>query len=171
MVWWYLACDVKVLILNILLRVAQATQKVKARSSEVRRFPGIGFSSCTAPTFSHVQGILSGGYESGFQNVLEWSSILEQFWVWVGRREKRRFRVVWSRGVWYARNRISLSEESSRSRRMSQVRVWVRYSECGNIHDKGNLNTRWNKVRDTRRTKTILGRNKWKEHGGLCHRS
>ena len=39
--------------------------------SGVWRFPGIGFSLCAAPTFSHVQGILDGGYESSFQNALE----------------------------------------------------------------------------------------------------
>ena len=33
--------------------------EVKAGSLEVRRFPGIGFSSCAAPTFSCVQGILN----------------------------------------------------------------------------------------------------------------
>ena len=46
--------------------------EVKAGSSEVQRFPGIGFSSCTAPTFSHVQGISNGGYELSFQNAPEW---------------------------------------------------------------------------------------------------
>ena len=40
--------------------------EVKARSLEVQRFPGIGFSSCAASTYSHVQGILNGGYESEF---------------------------------------------------------------------------------------------------------
>ena len=35
--------------------------EVKAGSSEVRRFAGIGFSSCAAPTFSRIQGILNGG--------------------------------------------------------------------------------------------------------------
>ena len=59
------------------------SSEVKARNSEVRRFPGIGFSSCAVPTFSHVQGILSGGYESGFQNALEWSGIPERFRVLV----------------------------------------------------------------------------------------
>ena len=39
--------------------------------SEVQRFPGNGFSSCTAPTFSCIQGILNGGYESSFHNALE----------------------------------------------------------------------------------------------------
>ena len=35
--------------------------EVKAGNSEVWRFPGIGFSSCAAPTFSRVQGISNGG--------------------------------------------------------------------------------------------------------------
>ena len=39
---------------------------------EGQRFPGIGFSSCAAPTFDHVQGILNGGYESSFWKVPEW---------------------------------------------------------------------------------------------------
>ena len=38
--------------------------EVKAGNLEVWRFPGIGFSSCAAPTFSRVQGILYGGHES-----------------------------------------------------------------------------------------------------------
>ena len=45
--------------------------EVKVGMSEVWRFPGIGFSSCAAPTFSCVQGISNGGYESSFQNVPE----------------------------------------------------------------------------------------------------
>ena len=39
---------------------------------EVGRFPGIGFSLCAVPTFNRVQGILNRGFESSFQNVLEW---------------------------------------------------------------------------------------------------
>ena len=46
--------------------------EVKAGMLEVRRFPGIGFSSCAAPTFSHVQGISTGGYKLGFRNAPEW---------------------------------------------------------------------------------------------------
>ena len=69
------------------------SSEVKAGSSEVRRFPGIGFSSCAVPTFSHVQGILNGGHESSFQNVPERSSVLERFQVQVRRGEKQRFRV------------------------------------------------------------------------------
>ena len=38
---------------------------------EVWRFPGIGFSLCTVPTFSHVQGILDGGHELSFWKVPE----------------------------------------------------------------------------------------------------
>ena len=37
------------------------SSEVKAGSSEVQRFPGIGFSSCAAPTFSRVQGISNRG--------------------------------------------------------------------------------------------------------------
>ena len=55
------------------------SSEVKAGNSEVQRFPGIGFSSCAAPTFSHVQGISSGGYKLGFWNGPEWSGILERF--------------------------------------------------------------------------------------------
>ena len=58
-----------------MLRVAQATRvlrKSRARSLEVQRFPGIGFSLCAAPTFSGFQGISNGGYKSSFQNVPEW---------------------------------------------------------------------------------------------------
>ena len=39
--------------------------------SEVWRFPGNGFSLCAVPTFSRVQGISNGGYESGFWNMPE----------------------------------------------------------------------------------------------------
>ena len=62
------------LVYCMMLQVAQATQvlqKSRARSSEMRRIPGIGFSSCAAPTFSHVQGISYGGYKLGFWNALE----------------------------------------------------------------------------------------------------
>ena len=38
-----------------------SSSEVKARNSEVRRVPGNGFSSCAAPTFSHVQGISNRG--------------------------------------------------------------------------------------------------------------
>ena len=37
----------------------------------MQRFPGIGFSSCAAPTFSRVQGISNGGYKSSFRNASE----------------------------------------------------------------------------------------------------
>ena len=57
--------------------------EVKARSVEVRRFPGIGFSSCAAPTFGCIQGISNGGHESSFWNVPEQSSVLERFRVQV----------------------------------------------------------------------------------------
>ena len=49
-----------------------SSSEVKVRSSEVWRFPGIGFSSCAASTFSCIQGILNGAYELSFQNALEW---------------------------------------------------------------------------------------------------
>ena len=45
--------------------------EVRARSSEVQRFPGIGFSSCAVPTFSHVQGISNGGHKLSFWDVPE----------------------------------------------------------------------------------------------------
>ena len=48
------------------------SSEVKAGMSEVQRFPGIGFSSCAAPTFSRVQGILNGGHESSFWNAPKW---------------------------------------------------------------------------------------------------
>ena len=48
------------------------SSEVKARSLEVWRFPGIGFSSCAAPTFSRIQGISNGGYELSFWNAPEW---------------------------------------------------------------------------------------------------
>ena len=44
----------------------------KYRSTEVWKVPGIGFSSCTAPTFNHVQGISNGGYKLSFRRVPEW---------------------------------------------------------------------------------------------------
>ena len=71
--------------------------EVKTGSLEVRRFPGIGFSLCAVPTFSHVQGISYRGYESSFWNAPERSSVPEQFRVWVRRGEKWRVRVhiVW----------------------------------------------------------------------------
>ena len=34
---------------------------------EVQRFPGIGFSLCTVPTFNRIQGILDRGYKLSFQ--------------------------------------------------------------------------------------------------------
>ena len=40
------------------------SSEIKVGNLEVWRFPGIGFSSCAAPTFSCVQGISSGGYKS-----------------------------------------------------------------------------------------------------------
>ena len=48
-----------------------SSSEVKAGSSEMWRFPGIGFSSCAVPTFSRLQGISNGGYESSFRNVPE----------------------------------------------------------------------------------------------------
>ena len=39
------------------------SSEIKAGSSEVWRFPGIGFSSCTAPTFGRVQGISNRGMD------------------------------------------------------------------------------------------------------------
>ena len=73
--------------------------------------------------------------------------------------------------MWNARDRISLSEELSRARQI-RVRFKFRFEfdiqNAENIHDMGNLNTQWNKVRDAQRTKTTLGRNKQKEHERLC---
>ena len=46
--------------------------EAKAGMLEVWRFPGIGFSLCAVPTFSHIQGISNGGYQSGFWNAPEW---------------------------------------------------------------------------------------------------
>ena len=51
--------------------------EIKARSSEVRRVPGNGFSSCAAPTFSRVQGISDGGRNgfpeyAGTESVQSW---------------------------------------------------------------------------------------------------
>ena len=78
----------------------QATRglwKSKARSLEVQRFPGIGFSSCAAPTFSHVQGISNGGYESGFWNALEWRKCTRSI---LSTSAKVRVMEVQSRRVW-----------------------------------------------------------------------
>ena len=36
-----------------------SSSEVKVGSLEMRRVPGIGFSSCAVPTCSHVQGILN----------------------------------------------------------------------------------------------------------------
>ena len=69
------------------------SSEIKVGNSEVQRFPGIGFSSCAAPTFSRVQGISYGGYKPSFQNAPERSSVLERFQVQVQRGEKQRFRV------------------------------------------------------------------------------
>ena len=55
--------------------------EIKVRNLEVWRFPGNGFSSCAAPTFSHVQGISYGGYESSFRNAPVRSSVPERFQV------------------------------------------------------------------------------------------
>ena len=58
--------------------------------------------------------------------------------------------------------------------RARQIRVRFKFrfefdiQNAENIHDMGNLNTQWNKVRDAQRTKTTLGRNKQKEHERLC---
>ena len=65
---------------------------IKAGNSEVRRVPGNGFSSCAAPTFSCVQGILNGG-RNRFPECTGTESVPERFRVRVRRREKRRFRV------------------------------------------------------------------------------
>ena len=50
----------------------QATRLRKVESTEVWRFPGIGFSLCAVPTFNCIQGISDGGYKLGFWKVLEW---------------------------------------------------------------------------------------------------
>ena len=49
-----------------------SSSEVNIGSSEVRRFPGIGFSLCAVPAFSRIQGILNGGYELSFWNTPEW---------------------------------------------------------------------------------------------------
>ena len=59
------------------------SSEVKARSVEVQRFPGIGFSSCAVPTFGCIQGISNGGHELSFWNMPEQSSVLERFRVQV----------------------------------------------------------------------------------------
>ena len=98
------------------------SSEVKARNSEVWRFPGIGFSLCAVPTFSCVQGNSNGGYELSFWNVPEQRSVPERFQVRVQRGVKRRFRVrIVQKGVECA-SRISLSEESSRTRQ-----IWVKF--------------------------------------------
>ena len=66
--------------------------EIKAGNSEVRRVPGNGFSSCTAPTFSRVQGISNGG-RNRFPECAGTESVPERFRVRVRRREKRRFGV------------------------------------------------------------------------------
>ena len=48
-----------------------SSSEVKGWKSEVRRFPGIGFSLCVVPTFSHVQGISNRGYKLSFWSPLE----------------------------------------------------------------------------------------------------
>ena len=45
----------------------------------MQRFPEIGFSSCTAPTFNHMQVISNGGHKLGFQNALEWRKFTRMF--------------------------------------------------------------------------------------------
>ena len=84
--------------------------EIKARSSEVRRVPGNGFSSCAAPTFSRIQGISNGGRNGDmYQNDSEYKSEDE-------RNGGSEF--VWFGGAQNARNRVILVEESSRTRRI-----------------------------------------------------
>ena len=123
-----------------LLQVAQATQvlwKSKARSLEVWRFPGIGFSLCAVPTFSHIQGISNGGYKLSFQNAPEWRKCTGTI---PTMSVKARETEVQSRRVWrYV--------ECAECARIEWVLLWRVEFDIQNaetyIHDTGNLNTWW----------------------------
>ena len=83
----------------------------------VRRFPGIGFSSCAAPTFSHIQGISNGGYKLSFQNVPEWrmhTGMITSMSVKSRETEVQSLYSLEARGM--CRIELALSEESSRTR-------------------------------------------------------
>ena len=66
---WTIVKDlVTVLLVSICVMSSSSyssSSEVKAGNSEVWRVPGNGFSSCAAPTFSHVQGISNRG-QNGF---------------------------------------------------------------------------------------------------------
>ena len=110
------------------------SSEIKAGSSEVRGFPGIGFSSCTAPTFGRVQGISNGGTNrvSGMCQNGMCTGTIPSMSTKTREAEVRSTYSLEVRGM--CEVEFSLSEESSRARQdMSRVR----YSECRNIHDTG----------------------------------
>ena len=89
--------------------------------SEVQRFPGNGFSSCAAPTFSCIQGISNGGYESSFQNAPEWRMYTRTILSTSAKMREAEVQSSYSlemRGM--CEIELALSEESSR---MRQIRV------------------------------------------------
>ena len=89
--------------------------------SEVRRFPGIGFSSCAAPTFSCGQAILNGGYESSFWNALEWRLCTRTILSMSAKSRETEVQSLYSSEVHRMHEiELALSEESSRTR---QIRV------------------------------------------------
>ena len=114
------------------------SSEIKAGSSEVWRFPGIGFSSCAAPTFGCIQGISNRGTNrvSGMcWNGMCTGTILSMS----TKTREAEVRSTYSSEVRGMREvGFSLSEESSRTR---QDTSRVRYSECRKIHDTGNLYT------------------------------
>ena len=86
---------------------------------EVWRFPGIGFSSCTAPTFSCVQGISNRGYELSFQNALEWRMCTEMILSTSAKSRETEVQSLYSLEVRGMREiELALSEESSRARQI-----------------------------------------------------
>ena len=116
-----------------------SSSEVKSGSSEVRRVPGNGFSSCTAPTFSRVQGISNGGRKrvSRMRRNGMCTGTIPSMSTKMREAEIQSTYSSEVRGK--CKVGFSLSEESSRTR---QDTSQVRYSECGNIHDTGNLYTR-----------------------------
>ena len=72
-------------------------------------------------------------------------SISEWFQVWVQRWARWRCRIEEFGGMRKCEmHQKRLEPIHGKSQVEQESQVWVWYSECGNIHDTGNLNTRWN---------------------------
>ena len=120
--------------------------------------------SITSRVFwTEVMNWVSRRFQNGW-SILEWFRVL--VWGWV--RQRCRVRRVWR----YTKAQNALEEIRVVSeQRLSQVSkvswVWVWYSECGNIHDTGNLYTQGDWSQGCMKNED----NALKEHRRLCHRS